>query len=341
MHLLVGMVQSFYIDIEETAMIHNGLLKKKRVYTRKQKRLLFYTLMFALPILQFLLFYIYVNFNSIILAFTNSTAKLSGNGYKMSFTGEHFKMAWKYFFSATSGKMLWNSLQLLICQLFIATPLALLFSYYIAKGRLGSSFFRIMLYLPQVISVVVLGLIFQYLANDVWIEVAKDVFGMKNAKALLLPSSSPTAQFYTTLIFTLWFSFGANVIIYTGAMSGVDQSIVESAQLDGVTASQEFAYIYVPMIFSTVTTFVLTGLAGIFNNQMNLHLFFNNGAPQDVNVFGYYFYRIAAKHVENTAGGNDMLLEDLAALGLIATMFLIPVTLAVRKLLKKYGPSVE
>lgn len=322
-------------------MVYTKRLKQKKTYTRKQKRLVFYTLMFALPLLQFLLFYLYVNFNSISLAFTNRVAKVQGVGYDVSVTTDHFVAAWKFFFSGVSGRMLWNSMKLFICQIFVVTPLALLFSYYIAKGKRGAGFFRVMLYLPQVISCVVLGLLFQYVVNEVYPYVAETFFGAKNVESLLLPSSSPSAQFNTTLVFTLWFSFGANVLIYTGAMSGIDQSIVESAQLDGVSTLQEFWYVYVPMIFSTVTTFVVTGLAGIFNNQMNLHVFFNNGAPQEVNVFGYYFYRISAMHVENTAGGNVMLLEELAALGLIATIVLIPIILITRKLMNKYGPSVD
>ena len=323
-------------------MVHTENLKPKRTYTRKQKRMVFYVLMFALPLLQFIFFYLYVNFNSIILAFTNRVPKTEGIGYDVSLTGEHFSEALKFFFSSVSGRMLWNSMKLFICQIFVVTPLALLFSYYIAKGRRGAGFFRVMLYLPQVISCVVLGLLFQYVANEVYPYVAKNFFGAENANALLLTSSTPSAQFNTTLIFTLWFSFGANVLIYTGSMSGVDQSIVESAHLDGVTNFQEFLHIYVPMIFSTITTFVVTGLAGIFNNQMNLHVFFNNnGAQQEVNVFGYYFYRISALHVENSAGGNIMALEELAALGVIATIILVPVILITRKLMNKYGPSAD
>ena len=57
-------------------MVYTKRLKQKKTYTRKQKRLVFYMLMFALPLLQFLLFYLYVNFNSIILAFTNRVAKV-------------------------------------------------------------------------------------------------------------------------------------------------------------------------------------------------------------------------------------------------------------------------
>ena len=47
--------------------------KGKKVFTRQQKRLVFYVLMFALPLLQFLLFYLYVNFNSFVIAFQKKT----------------------------------------------------------------------------------------------------------------------------------------------------------------------------------------------------------------------------------------------------------------------------
>lgn len=312
---------------------------EKRVYTRRQKRLLFYVLMFALPILQFLLFYLYVNFNSIIIAFQIKTPKLNEIGYDISYNGANFKAAFDFFFSDSCGKMLLNSLQLFAAQLFIVTPLALLFSYYIAKEKFGASFFRIMLYLPQVVSVVVLAILFKYIVNEVYPYVAENLFGKEDVMGLMLPTSSYNVKFYSALVFTLWFSFGTNVLIYTGAMSGVDQSIVESAQLDGVNSLQEFAYIYVPMIFSTVTTFIVTGLAGVFNNQMSLHTFFANSG--EVDVFGYYFYRITALNLEGTAGGKMMDLHELAALGLIATLILVPVTLLIRRLLIKYGPSTD
>ncbi len=322
-------------------MTEKGLLKgkAKRVYTRKQKRMIFYVLMFALPLLQFLLFYLYVNFNSIIIAFQEKTPKLDSLGYDISFTGKNFEKAFDFFFSSACGKMLGNSLQLFGCQIFIVTPLALLFSYYIAKEKAGSKFFRIMLYLPQVISVVVLGILFKYVLNEVYPYIAKEFFGKEDVAGLMLPTSSYNSKFYSALVFTLWFSFGTNVLIYTGAMSGVDQSIVESAHLDGVTSFQEFFYIYVPMIFSTVSTFIVTGLAGIFNNQMSLHTFFANSG--EVDVFGYYFYRITALNLGNSAGGKMMTLHQLAALGLIATVILVPITLVVRKLLNKYGPSTD
>ena len=310
----------------------------KKFKTRKQRRLIFYILMFALPLLQFAIFYLYVNFNSFIIAFQERT-----KDFEIVATGDNFAEAFKYFFSAKGGKMLWNSTQLLLCQIFIATPLGLLFSYYIAKEKTGAGFFRVMLYLPQVLSVVVLAALFKVIVNEVYPMIATEWFHAKNPIPLLSPTTSVTVKFYTALVFTLWFSFGANVLIYTGAMSGIDQSIVESASLDGVTTLQEFWYIYVPIIFPTITTFLLTSIAGIFNNQMSLHFFFGNDG--DVPVFAYYFFRMAAK---NTYASQDiyadsgyMTLGELAALGLIATAILVPITLLVKKMLEKYGPRVD
>ena len=314
-----------------------SLNQNRKGYTRKQRRIVFYTLMFALPILQFLLFYLYVNFNSIIMAFQEKV-EIDPIGYETSFTWNHLVNAFKFFGDEECWKMLGNSFGLLFGQLFIVTPLALLFSYYIAKGKPGSSFFRIMLYLPQVLSVVVLGVLYQEIMNKVYPFIAETMFGKKDVASLMTQSSTYNAQFWGAYIFTLWFSFGTNVLIYTGAMSSIDQSIVESAHLDGVTSIQEFYYIYVPMIFSTLTTFIVTGLAGIFNNQMSLHTFFGNNKSK-VKVFGYYFYGTAAMNIENS--GPAQVLHELAALGLLATLIIIPITLIVRKLLNKYGPRVD
>lgn len=321
-------------------MIGSKLSSEKRVFTRKQKRMTFYILMFALPLLQFLIFYIYVNFNSIIIAFQK---QVDGN---VSFTSKNFKTASDYFFSSKGAEMMWNSLQLLLCQLFIVTPLGLLFSYYIAKGKRGASFYRIMLYLPQVLSLVVLAPLFKFIVNEVYPYIADKFFNNPNATGLLGIGASSKTIFYTALVFTLWFSFGANVLIYTGAMSGIDQSIVESAQLDGVTTMQEFWHIYLPITFPTITTFILTSLAGIFNNQMSLHIFY--GPDSNIRVFGYYFYRMASINTQSVKTlkpdavvGQYMTLGQLAALGLIATLILVPLTLFARKCLNKLGPSVE
>ena len=63
-----------------------SLNQNRKGYTRKQRRMVFYTLMFALPILQFLLFYLYVNLNSIIMAFQDKV-EIEPIGYETLLLG--------------------------------------------------------------------------------------------------------------------------------------------------------------------------------------------------------------------------------------------------------------
>ncbi|MBQ7913648.1 MAG: hypothetical protein IJ506_02455, partial [Clostridia bacterium] len=58
-------------------------IKAKKGWTRKQKRLLFCSLILAVPILQFILFYVYVNLNSILLAFQTYERKSGATGYNI------------------------------------------------------------------------------------------------------------------------------------------------------------------------------------------------------------------------------------------------------------------
>ena len=134
--------------------------------------------------------------------------------------------------------------------------------------------------------------------------------------------------------------YALNVILYVGAMCGINVSIAESAQLDGATAFKEFWYITIPMIFPTITTFLVLGVAGIFSNQGNLFIFYGESAPFQTmgHLFFVQFWRSGlVKSIRN----NVPLLSypELSALGIMITIFVVPTTLLVRHLLEKYGPS--
>ena len=101
--------------------------------TKKTKRLLFYIAVVALPVAQFCIFYLYVNFNSIIVSFQRYDLPADGGtGYVKNFAAfENFEAAFETLFS--SREMVLNSLKMIACELFIGLPLALVFSFYIYK----------------------------------------------------------------------------------------------------------------------------------------------------------------------------------------------------------------
>lgn len=303
----------------------------KRINYKKRSRLIFYTLGIALPLLQFCIFYIYTNLNSFILAFSSYESKIGAIGYEIKFAGfSNFLAALKTI--GNNMQMIKNSLILFVFSTLFGLTLASFFSFYIYKKYFVSEFFRVILFLPQIVSQVVFALLYYQLVQDLipWLFHLES--GLLSNGATLFP---------TVLFFNLWISFGVNVVLFTGAMSGINPAVVESAQIDGVNLLQEFWHITLPMIFPTIITFIVTGLAGIFTNQMHLYSLFGDNAGESISSFGYFLY-VQTSHSDVISPSRSYLsYSEISALGLVLTLIVFPLTFGTRKLLEKFGPRTD
>ena len=309
--------------------------KPSKLGLGNKKEILFYSLFIAIPVVHFLVFYVYINFNSILLAF--QTHNLTDGGYVVDFAGfENFKTAWANSFGGTEGWIhIKNSLTLLSVMLFVVTPLALLFSYYMYKKAFLSGFYKVILFMPQLLSGVVLGVLFKHIVTTVYI----DVMGGGTTQGLL---TNVDTKFGTVLFFNVMMGFGVNVLTYTSTMSGVNESLIESAQLDGANAVQEFWYIVLPLIYPTVTTLMIVEFSHVFTNQYHLYTLFGT-AGNEVSSVGYFLYVQAQSSAlaASEISGNYLSYSVLSAMGLILTAIVLPTTLIIRRLLEKYGPSAD
>lgn len=272
------------------------------------------------------------------MAFETYNYRTDGtDGIVRSFAGfANFSRAWEFF--TASGQMIKNSALLFATNIFITIPLALIFSYYLCKKCRFSGFFKVILYMPNIVSPMIFALLFKNVMNYAMPAIFKDM------PQLMVPLTENVNMTYAAILFfNVWVSFGVNVLMFTGAMSGINGSVIESAQLDGAKPMQEFFYISVPMIFSTLSTFIILGMAGIFTNQMNLYTFYAYEAPTSLESMGYYLYKAAsmADYINVDGLKGYLNYPQLAALGLILTLFVAPVTFIVRKLFDKYGPSED
>ena len=199
-----------------------------------------------------------------------------------------------------------------------------------------SDLFRLVLFMPKILSSVVFCLLFRYLANDVYVYFMKTVMEVEGVKGLL---DNPATKFNAVLFFNVWVGFGVNVLMFTGSMSGIDESVVESAHLDGVNTIQEFWYITFPLIWPTFTSFFTIHVAAFFTDQMGLHTLFGTGASK-IATFGYYLYVNTAQS-EVIPGGTTPSFSVLSSMGLMMTAVMLPLVLTLRKVLRKYGPSTD
>lgn len=307
--------------------------KKKNFFNDRKlrSRILFAAAILALPVLQQIIFYIGVNFNSVLQAFMRYEEGVSG--YIVKFAGiDNFVKAVEEMGSRTY--LFKNSLIMYAVNLFISLPLGLIFSYYIYKKFPFSKTFRMFLFMPQLVSGLVFSLLFKYIVTDVYQGIVLATTG-ERVMGLLEDSNTRTGMW---IFFNVWIGFGVNVIMYSGSMAGIDQSIVESAELDGVNIIQEFWYITIPMIFPTFVSFLIMGIAGFCTNQASLLSLFGLSAA-DLSTLGYFLYSASSRtdYVANLY--SPLTFGELSALGLLLTLIVAPITLGVRTLLLKFGPS--
>lgn len=296
-----------------------------------RRSLLFYSLMIAWPVLQFCVFYIGVNFNSVLMSFKDFK-----NTTDYDWSLRNFK-EWLDFDDTTYGALIPGALKISLkayaISLFIGLPMGLFFSYYIFKKLPGSGFFRVILFIPTICSSIVLITIYRLFVNNVVYEIAQDLGIAPEFKFL----DDTSTRFTTMMVYNVFVSFGTSVLMYSNKMSSISPEIIESAQLDGAGQFTEFFHIVLPMSFSTISVFLITGIAGIFTNQINSFAFLvGKRGESDTLTLGYLLY-----HKTKAAGQNDWEYPSIAALGILMTLVVLPLTFLARYCFERFGPSED
>jgi ABC-type sugar transport system permease subunit len=198
---------------------------------------------------------------------------------------------------------------------WLVKPINLFFPFYIYKKMPAHEFFRVILFLPQILSHTIIALLFKCIADGFPVE----LWGFQQGFI-----SSLDTRFWTVWVFEVFIGFGGLVLIYTSNMSRIPESLVEYAKLEGCTPMQEFVKITFPLIFPTFATYLLIGVSSIFTNQMGLYTFFSQGSVGQLETVGYHLFVMTIKD------GAAAYYPYASAVGVFFTLIVAPLTLLFR-----------
>lgn len=295
---------------------------------------LFYSLLMIWPLAQFTLFYVYVNFNSVLYSFSKYGAD-GERALSLSYLIDNIRS----FVSSVNvgdknilGSAVIASLEGWVICTGISLPLGLLFSYYIGRKMPLAGAFRVILFLPSVICILVLVYIFNTFMGDAYVAICKDFFGVEVGN-LLDPVNRGSFKFI--LIFRIFIGFGTSVLMFSNAVSEVPPERLEAGRIDGASSFSEFIHIVLPSIYPTMTVFLVTSVANILLDQFEIFSFYG-WKSGNINTLGYLMYVKSA-----SANGIKQQYPPVAAFGLLLTVIAVPTTLVVKYCLEKFGPSED
>ena len=275
--------------------------------------------MLALPLLQWLVFFVFVNINTITMSFQDQRP-----GADPGFSLVNYR---NFFMDLRStDKFMYairNSLLFGLNDLFLLF-ISLVLAYFFYKKIRWSSFFRIIFFLPSIISIVIFITAYQNMFNMGVIDSMLNIFGFEE-----LPDwFANTSPWLVPLImlYCLWVGTGYNILIMGGAMGNLPEDVMEYSRLEGVNYFNEFFRVVIPMIWPTVMVGVLGSITIMFTLFLQVDLMTVNGGTKGQAMTISYM-------INGYVKSRD--LGRASTYGVIFTIIAMPIIILIRKALDK------
>jgi ABC-type sugar transport system permease subunit len=308
-----------------------GQTKTKKLTNKIAKQYIFCYAFLAFAVVHFALFYIAVNVNSILLAFKQT--RVVDGALTEVFTLNNFKNLFNDFKNPEAPLIisLFNTLKYFAMGLLLMLPLSLFISYFLYKKIPLFKGFRVVLFLPSIISGVVFVAMFNLMLEPFGLlyNILYKTFGYKMPSFLTSDATAtPTIMFYV-----LWTGLAGNMILYQGAMNRLPDEVIEAGQLDGISWFRELVQVVLPMIWPTFSITVILAFTGIFMAGGPIMLFFgmSREAPYKTSTIAFYIFNQTWNGIYNYS----------SAIGIFFTFCSLPIVFGVRFIMSKIDPEVE
>ncbi len=270
------------------------------------------TIFIVLSLLPSLIIYTVFKVLPVFKVFKLSLYKLSILSFKEKFVGLHnFKILFQ---DMNFIRAFQNSVLLIVYVTIITIMISLIFASLLVNAKIkGSSFYRIIFYIPSILSIVVIGGIFSavYDTNLGLLNSVLSVFGLSGPKLGWLGDQS--IVIYSVLIVMVWQALGYYMVMYMAAMASIPTNLYEAAEIDGAGRITKFFNITIPLIWSSIRTTLSFFIISNVNMSFLIVTILTNGGPDGASqVFLTYMYNQA---YTNQSYGYGM------AIGVVVFMF--------------------
>lgn len=307
--------------------------KKKFKLNRTTRKYIFIAELIIIPVINFIIFWVYVNFDTILLTFKRFDVPTASYVWR-GFDG-YISVFKSMILGGDPGEFnaFVNSFRAILINVIIL-PVTFVISYSFYKKIRFRKFFQVVFFLPNIISLVVLCMMVRHMFSSDFGPIALVIEKITGHPTDWLGYNSDKMWGIIT-VFCIWAGLGGNTIILCGAMQRIPEDIIEAARLDGIGFLREAWSIVLPLVMPTVGVFMI----GVMTSPLSFTLqpmliAVNPGINNKFMTIGWYIFTSV-----DTGGSGNMI--QAATIGMMFSMLLLPVIIAVRIIVKKFTPDVQ
>ena len=276
-----------------------------------------------IPIINLLIFWVYINFDSFFICF-----EMSIPGQGTIFTLDNFR----YIFSdmaSTYSRIIpafLNTLKFFAWNLLLLMPLCYIFAYFIYKKIFLYNAFRYIFFIPSIVSAVIMTSFLKYMlapAGPLY-ELAEAITG----EAISFLADSRYA-FKVLLFYNFWTGFGVQLIYFYAAFARIPVEVIEYGKLEGLSSFKEMIFVTFPLTWPTYSVFMILSIGSLFSASGPVLLLTQGKVnTEDLSYWSYITI------TQNSLNGTNI----VAALGQLQTLIALPLAIVTRWLSNKVEP---
>ena len=249
-----------------------------------------------------------VLFTTIPALTTLSYSLFNWEGFqRTSFIGfENFRKLFAYPYSDQLIAALKHNTLAFIVIMTLQTSLGLLFAYAMFRVKRGLRFYRVVVFLPVIFSLVVVGYLWQSLLDPYYGPVNQIISGI-GFPDLAKPWLGDTSTALPTLMFiNLWRWVGFPAIVFLAGLNAINSEYIEAARIDGASEGQVFRKIIFPLLAPSLTIITVLTFIGAYEwFDLPFVIGGSNGSPAGTtDTLALMFYRLSFGSVDS--GANNV-----------------------------------
>ncbi|WJH34927.1 sugar ABC transporter permease [Paenibacillus sp. CC-CFT747] len=183
-----------------------------------------------------------------------------------------------------------NNIIFVLASVLGQVPLALILAILLHKNSLLQRFLRSAVFMPMVLSAVVIGMIWQYIYHPQIgiLNFLLDRLGLASWKLQWLSDSK--IAIFSLIPPLIWSFVGLYLIIFISAFQNIPGDIHDAAKIDGATGARKMVSIILPMIWSTVQVAIVLCISGSLKSFDLVYIMTKGGPAHSTELLATYMY---------------------------------------------------
>jgi binding-protein-dependent transport system inner membrane component len=188
-----------------------------------------------------------------------------------------------------------NSILIITLVTITTLAIAVFFASILSRENFkGRDFFRVIFYIPNILSIVVISAIFGAI-YDPQAGLLNSMLGflkLDNLKQMWM--GNPSIVIYSLIFALIWQAIGYYMVMYMASIASIPDSFYEAASLDGASKIKQFFVITLPLIWNNIRTTLTFFVISTINLSFLMVQIMTGGGPNgQTEVFLSYMYKQA------------------------------------------------